>query len=150
MDVVQDKADDQLSLSELVNAIRTAAKDSNIDGLLLECNGASAGLAQCEEIINAIDEFKKSGKWVWAYSDNYTQSEYFIAVTADSVFLNPVGMVDIHGLSAQTMFFKDLMDKVGVEAQVVKVGTYKRAIPAQQHERGQPPSGGTLHRTHLG
>ena len=53
MDVVQDKADDQLSLSELVNAIRTAAKDSNIDGLLLECNGASAGLAQCEEIINA-------------------------------------------------------------------------------------------------
>lgn len=128
MDVVQDKADDQLSLSELVNAIRTAAKDSNIDGLLLECNGASAGLAQCEEIINAIDEFKKSGKWVWAYSDNYTQSEYFIAVTADSVFLNPVGMVDIHGLSAQTMFFKDLMDKVGVEAQVVKVGTYKSAV----------------------
>lgn len=128
MDVVQDRADNQLSLSELVNAIRTAAKDSNIDGLLLECNGASAGLAQCEEIINAIDEFKKSGKWVWAYSDNYTQSEYFIAVTADSVFLNPVGMVDIHGLSAQTMFFKDLMDKVGVEAQVVKVGTYKSAV----------------------
>lgn len=128
MDLIQDNIGDQLSLSDIVNSIRYASTDDRIDGILLECNGAGIGLAQCEEIITALKDFKESGKWVWAYSDNYSQSDYFIAVAADSVFLNPVGMIDIHGLSAQTFFFKDLMDKIGVEAQVVKVGTYKSAV----------------------
>lgn len=128
MDLIQDNIGDQLSLSDIVNSIRYASTDDRIDGILLECNGASIGLAQCEEIITAIKDFRKSGKWVWAYSDNYSQSDYFIAVAADSVFLNPVGMIDIHGISAQTIFFKNLMDKIGVEAQVVKVGTYKSAV----------------------
>lgn len=128
MDLIQDNIGDQLSLSDIVNSIRYASADDRIDGILLECNGAGIGLAQCEEIITALKDFKESGKWVWAYSDNYSQSDYFIAVAADSVFLNPVGMIDIHGLSAQTFFFKDLMDKIGVEAQVVKVGTYKSAV----------------------
>lgn len=128
MDLIQDNIGDQLSLSDIVNSIRYASTDDRIDGILLECNGAGIGLAQCEEIITALKDFKESGKWVWAYSDNYSQSDYFIAVAADSVFLNPVGMIDIHGLSAQTFFFKNLMDKIGVEAQVVKVGTYKSAV----------------------
>lgn len=128
MDLIQDNIGNQLSLSDIVNAIRSASSDDRIDGILLECNGAGIGLAQCEEIINALKDFKKSGKWLWAYSDNYSQSDYFIASTADSVFLNPVGMIDIHGIAAQTFFFKDLMDKIGVEAQVVKVGTYKSAV----------------------
>lgn len=128
MDVIQENVDGKLSLSDIVKSIDNAKEDSRIEGILLDCNAATIGLAQCFEIINAINDFKTSDKWVWAYSDNYTQGDYFVAAAADSVFLNPVGMVDIHGISAQTFFFKELMDKVGIEAQIVKVGTYKSAV----------------------
>lgn len=128
LQALEENGNTQLSLTEIVNSIKWAADDSRIDGIYLECNGASAGLAQSQAIINAIETFRKSGKFVWAYSDNYTQGNYFIASAADSIFLNPVGMVDIHGLSAKTFFFKGLLDKIGVEVQVVKVGTYKSAV----------------------
>lgn len=128
MDVVQDNVDTQLSLSEIVNAIKNAKDDSRIEGILLDCKGAYIGVSQCEDIINALKEFKASDKWIWAYADTYTQTDYFVASAADSVFLNPIGMVDIHGLSGQVIFFKGLMDKIGVEAQIVKVGTYKSAV----------------------
>lgn len=128
MDVVQDNVDTQLSLSEIVQAIKNAKDDSRIEGILLDCKGASIGVSQCEDIINALKEFKASDKWIWAYADTYTQTDYFVASAADSVFLNPIGMVDIHGLSGQVIFFKGLMDKIGVEAQIVKVGTYKSAV----------------------
>ena len=128
MDVVQDNVDTQLSLSEIVQAIKNAKDDSRIEGILLDCKGASIGVSQCEDIVNALKEFKASDKWIWAYADTYTQTDYFVASAADSVFLNPIGMVDIHGLSGQVIFFKGLMDKIGVEAQIVKVGTYKSAV----------------------
>lgn len=116
-------------LSELVGAIDKAAEDANIDGILLDCTGGfNVGLAQSEEIIAALKRFRKSGKWVWAYGDNYSQNDYFIATAADSIFVNPVGMVDVHGLGGTMFFLKDLLDKVGVEAQVVRVGTYKSAM----------------------
>ena len=128
MDVVQDNVDTQLSLSEIVQAIKNAKDDSRIEGILLDCKGASVGISQSEDIINALKEFKTSNKWIWSYADTYTQTDYFIASVADSVFLNPIGMVDIHGLSGQVIFFKGLMDKIGIEAQIVKVGTYKSAV----------------------
>lgn len=128
MDVVQDNVDTQLSLSEIVQAIKYAKDDSRIEGILLDCKGASIGVSQCEDIINALKKFKASDKWIWAYADTYTQTDYFVASAADSVFLNPIGMVDIHGLSGQVIFFKGLMDKIGIEAQIVKVGTYKSAV----------------------
>ena len=128
MDVVQDNVDTQLSLSEIVQAIKNAKDDSRIEGILLDCKGAYIGVSQCEDIINALKEFKTSDKWIWAYADTYTQTDYFVASAADSVFLNPIGMVNIHGLSGQVIFFKGLMDKIGVEAQIVKVGTYKSAV----------------------
>lgn len=128
MDVVQDNVDTQLSLSEIVQAIKNAKDDSRIEGILLDCKGAFIGVSQCEDIINALKEFKTSDKWIWAYADTYTQTDYFVASAADSVFLNPIGMVNIHGLSGQVIFFKGLMDKIGVEAQIVKVGTYKSAV----------------------
>lgn len=128
MDVVQDNVDTQLSLSEIVNAIKNAKDDSRIEGILLDCKGASVGISQSEDIINALKEFKTSDKWIWSYADTYTQTDYFIASVADSVFLNPIGMVNIHGLSGQVIFFKGLMDKIGIEAQIVKVGTYKSAV----------------------
>lgn len=116
-------------LTEIVGAIDMAASDSKIHGILLTCSGdLSAGLAQCEEIAAALRRFKDAGKWVWAYGDNYQQSEYFIATAADSIFVNPVGMVDIHGLGGTMFFLKDLLYKVGVDVQVVRVGTYKSAV----------------------
>lgn len=117
-----------IPLNDLVNAIERSASDDNIEGIYLECNGASAGLAQIEAIRTAIERFKESGKWVIAYSDAFTQGNYYLAASADSVFLNPSGMVDIHGLSSTVLYFKDLLDKVGVRMQVVKVGTYKSAV----------------------
>lgn len=128
MDLINEEYVGTLSLSDIVNSIRAAKTDSRIDGILIDCGGLSAGLAQCEEIIDAIKDFKKSGKWVVAYGDNYSQADYFIATSAGEIYANPVGMVDIHGLSATTFYFKSLLEKVGVECQVVKVGTYKSAV----------------------
>lgn len=119
---------EQISLSELTGAIRRASSDSNIEGIVFDFDHPSVGLEQCEEIREAIADFKKNGKWVLAYADNYTQAAYYIATSADEVIVNPVGMVDIHGLSATTFYFKDLLDKIGIEAQVVKVGTFKSAV----------------------
>lgn len=85
-------------------------------------------MAQIQSIATALKEFKKSGKWVYAYGDQYTQGDYIIASVADSLFINPIGMVDIHGLASNTPYFKSFLDKIGVEMQVVKVGTYKSAV----------------------
>lgn len=128
MEVIQTDFEQALSLSEIVSAIRKAESDERIEGIVLDMSGLSVGLAQCEELMDAINEFKTSGKWVWAYSDSYSQADYFIATAADKIYLNPIGMVDIHGLSAKVLYFKELLDKVGVNVQVVKVGTYKSAV----------------------
>lgn len=123
-----DKDAGSIALNSLVAAVRHAAKDNSVSGLVLECGGVSVGLAQAQEIIRSLEEFKTSGKWIYAYGENYSQADYLIASAADSIYVNPVGMIDIHGLSSTTMFFKGLLDKIGVEAQVVKVGTYKSAV----------------------
>lgn len=117
-----------LPLNNIIYAIREAANNDQINGIYINCDASTAGLATRDEIIKAINDFKKSGKWVYAYSDSYTQGDYYIACTADTIFLNPKGMVDIKGLSATTLFFKGFLDKVGVEMQVTKVGTYKSAV----------------------
>lgn len=117
-----------IAVNELVGAISKAANDDDIAGIYLDCKGASAGLAQIQAVMKALNEFKASGKWVYAYSDNYTQGNYFLATVADSIFANPQAMVDIHGLSSTTLYFKNLLDKLGVNVQVVKVGTYKSAV----------------------
>lgn len=116
------------SLSEMLSALRVAAKDDKIEGLMLTFGGSSMGAASREELIEAIVEFKKSGKWVYAYGDTYSQGDYLVATTADKIILNPVGSVDIHGLGAIIPFYKGFLDKVGVKMQVLKVGTYKSAV----------------------
>ena len=97
---------------------------------MIDCQGSSAGLAQRQAIVEALNKFKTDApeKWIYSYGDMYTQGDYYIASVCDSIFLNPIGQVDIHGLSSTTMYFKNLMDKLGIEAQVVKVGTYKSAV----------------------
>lgn len=121
--------DPSVVLTDLTDAIDAAADDDRIEGIFLECNGSTAGLAQRRAIIDALNRFRKSGKWVYAYGDTYTQADYYVAAAgADSLFVNPSGTIDIHGLAATTVFYKGLLDKLGVEMQVVKVGTYKSAV----------------------
>lgn len=128
MDQIYDSNESSLALNDLVKAIKLAADDKAIDGIAIDCKGGSMGMAQMQAVITVIKEFKESGKWVFAYGDNYTQSNYALACAADSIFINPIGMVDVHGLSSTVVYFKDMLDKLGVEVQVVKVGTYKSAV----------------------
>ncbi len=117
-----------MHLNNMINSISAAANDDKIEGIYLDCKGSIGGLAQRYELIEALDKFKASGKWIVAYADSYIQSDYYIASVADELYLNPAGMVDVHGLSATTMFYKGLLDKIGVEMQIIKVGTFKSAV----------------------
>ena len=116
-------------LDTIIDAIDAAADDDRIKGIFIDANGSSAGTAQRKAIIDALRRFKKSGKWIYSYGDVYSQGDYYIAASAsDSLYINPLASVDIHGLGGRMMFFKNLLDKIGVEMQVVKVGTYKSAV----------------------
>lgn len=120
--------DTNMPLNNMLNSIAAAANDDKIKGIYLDCKGSTGGIAQRYEVVDALKKFKKSGKWIVAYADSYAQADYYVASVADEMYLNPVGMVDIHGLSATTMFYKGLLDKLGVEMQIIKVGTYKSAV----------------------
>ena len=117
-----------LSLEDALLALDKAAKNENIIGVYLEggAMGANPGMAQ--ELHQALVEFKESGKWVVAYGDSYGKTAYYLSSVADSVLLNPEGNVDFGGMASQIMFYKDVMEKVGVKMQVFKVGTYKSAV----------------------
>lgn len=120
--------EDQLSLKDIVKSIHNAKEDSKIDGIFIDCKGGAGGTATMAYIREAIMDFKESGKWVVAYGDAYSQSNYFVATAADSIWVNPVGLVDIHGVGGSLMFFKGLLDKLNIDVQIIKVGTYKSAV----------------------
>lgn len=122
------KTSSSVGLNDIVKSIRAAAKDDKIDGIFLDCKGISAGAATLKSIHDELKEFKKSDKWILSYGDNYAQADYYLSSLADSIFINPVGSVDIHGLSGSIMLFKNLLDNVGVEMEIYKVGTYKSAV----------------------
>ncbi len=128
------------SLNDIITAVRLATDDDKIKGIYLDCKGSSLGMASRQELAEALKTFKAAGKWIYAYSDNYTQGDYYVATTADRIYLNPVGTIDIHGLSATTIFYKDLLDKVGVKMQVVKVGAYKSAVEPYVNTQMSEPS----------
>jgi len=116
-------------LNALVAAINEAATNDKIDGIYIECNGVSAGPATLETIRKSLKQFKKSGKWIAAYGyEGINQADYYLASVADSIYLNPVGAVDLHGMGSVTPYMKKLFDKVGVEMQVVRVGSFKSAV----------------------
>ncbi|MBQ1738423.1 MAG: signal peptide peptidase SppA [Muribaculaceae bacterium] len=118
-----------LGLNTVISAIENAATDKNIDGIYIECNGVSAAPATLKTMRRALKEFKKSGKWIAAYGhEGINQADYYLASVADSIYLNPVGALDLHGLASVTPYMKKLLDKVGVEMQVVRVGTFKSAV----------------------
>lgn len=119
---------DTHGLDDLLAAIRVAKDKDEINGIYLEGGALMADYAQLEELRSALKDFKQSGKFIYAYADNYTQPAYYIASVADRVTLNPSGMLDWHGIASQPMFYKDLLEKIGVKMQVFKVGTYKSAV----------------------
>jgi protease-4 len=117
-----------IGLDDVLANIQKAKKNENIKGIYLKGGMLMGGFASIKEIRDALVDFKKSGKFVVAYADNYMQKNYYLATVADKVLINPQGMVELKGLSAELMFFKNTLDKLGIEMQVVKVGTYKSAV----------------------
>ncbi len=117
-------------VDEIVGAIGAAAFDDRIDGIVIDCRGSEMGLARRQAIVEALHRFKADapGKWIYSYGDMYLQGDYYIASAADSIFINPIGQVFIQGISSTGLYFKNMLDKLGIEMQVVKVGTYKSAV----------------------
>ena len=118
-----------LGLNTLLSAIDNAANNNKIEGIYIECNGVSAAPATLETLRRALMDFKGSGKWIVAYGhEGINQADYYLASVADSIYLNPVGSVDLHGMASVTPYMKKLFDKIGVEMQVVRVGSFKSAV----------------------
>lgn len=115
-------------LDDILAAIKKAKEHEDIKGIYIQATSLGTGFASLEEIRNALQDFKESGKFIVAYSDAYTQGLYYLSSVADKVLLNPQGMLEWRGLAASPVFFKDLLEKIGVKMQVFKVGTYKSAV----------------------
>ncbi|MEG2177258.1 MAG: signal peptide peptidase SppA [Bacteroidales bacterium] len=122
------KMDQSIGLNDILTYIAKAKKDDNIKGIYLNLGGCQAGTATAQEIRNALRDFKTSGKFIYAYSEMYGQSAYYIASVADKVFLHREGSIDFQGLELQVTLFKNLLDKLGVEMQVVRHGKFKSAV----------------------
>ena len=119
----------EYGLDDLLASIRKAKENENIKGIYIEATDlATDGFAALKEVRDALADFKESGKFIVAYGDMYTQPMYYVASVADRVLLNPEGMLEWSGLSSMPVFYKDLMDKLGIRWQIFKVGTYKSAV----------------------
>lgn len=117
-----------IGLDDVLLNIQKAKNDEMVKGIYLKGGQLLGGMASIKEIRDALVDFKSTGKFIVAYADTYIQSNYYLATVADKVLLNPQGMVDFRGIAAELLFLKGTFDKLGVEMQVVKVGTYKSAV----------------------
>lgn len=117
----------ETGLNDILAAIKKAKDNDNVKGIYIEGGVVQTGYSTLYEIRQALLDFKKSKKFVVAYADQYTQGAYYVASVADKLYVNPSGMVDIHGVGSQTMFVKDLYAKFGIHYQIIKVGKYKSA-----------------------
>ena len=122
-------------LNDILSSIKKAKANDDIKGIYIEAGALATNYATLQEIRNALADFRKSGKWIVAYGDFYTQGAYYVASVANKVYINPKGIVDWHGIGAQTMFYKDFMAKFGVKWEVVKVGTFKSATETFTEEK---------------
>lgn len=115
-------------LDDILASIRKAKDNEKIKGIYLNAGALACSPASLEAIRNALLDFKESKKFIVAYGGAYTQSTYYLASVADKIAVNPSGSIGWHGLASQTMFLKDLLDKLGIEMQIFRVGTYKSAV----------------------
>ncbi|MBN2667925.1 MAG: signal peptide peptidase SppA [Bacteroidales bacterium] len=120
----------KVGLNEILKNLKKAKDDENIKGVYINTTSVEAGIATIEEVRNALIDFKTSGKFVIAYSDIYTQGSYYLSSVADKIYLTPEGFIEFKGLSAQLMFFRDALDKIGVEPVVIrgKNNKFKSAV----------------------
>jgi protease-4 len=124
-----------LGLNVILENIDKAADDPNIDGIYIDVNDIKAGLSTVEEIRNALIRFKKSNKFIYAYSEFYSQKAYYLASVADSVYLNPSGLLELKGFSSQYMFFKNAFDKLEIKPEIIRVGSFKSAVEPYMSDR---------------
>lgn len=117
-----------IGLSDVINAIDIASMDDNIKGISILNNNSELGMAQTKDLRNALANFKKSGKFILAYANSYSQKEYYLNSVATKIYLNPMGELDFKGLSSEIMFYKDLQEKTGVKMEVIRHGKYKSAV----------------------
>ncbi len=127
-DLLNLESNSTLGLKEIIQSIKYAATDSKIKGIYIDITGTNAGITAVEEIRNALIDFKKSGKFIYSYSEMYTQKGYYLASIADSIYLNPYGLLELKGFNAQYMFFKGSFEKLEIEPQILRVGTFKSAV----------------------
>jgi protease-4 len=118
----------QLGLNDIVKNLKKASTDPKVKGIFLELTDVPSGQATIEEIRNALIDFKKSGKFIVSYSEVFTQKSYYLASVSDKIYMNPAGDMEFKGMVGQVMFFKGLLDKINVEAQVIRHGKFKSAI----------------------
>lgn len=124
--IFEDK--NSVGLSDVIKAIEEAKTDGNIKGISILNNASSLGMAQSKALRDELESFKKSGKFVMAYANSYSQKEYYLNSVATPIYINPVGDMDFKGLSAELMFFKDFQEKTGVKMEVIRHGKYKSAV----------------------
>ncbi|MCL1850726.1 MAG: signal peptide peptidase SppA [Bacteroidetes bacterium] len=126
-------------LDDILNCIAKAANDPNIKGISVEIEApVAAGAATLKEIRDALEKFKNSGKFVYAYSEFFSQKAYYVASAADKVFVSPLGHVDLRGLCVQLMFYKGLLDKLDVDVQIARHGTYKSFVEPYIQDKMSP------------
>ena len=120
--------DEHNGLFDIINAIRYAKTDENIKGISILNNDSSLGLAQLKALRNALEDFKKSKKFIYSYADAYSQKNYYLNSVASTLYLNPIGELDFKGLGAEIMFYKDFQEKSGLKAEVIRHGKFKSAV----------------------
>ncbi len=117
-----------LSLRSYLSAIECAKKDPNITGIYLNTDGMAAAPATYEALRNALADFKQAGKWIIAYNDGYSVGQYYVSSVADSIYVNTIGGISFDGMSSLLTYPKNLLDKLGIEMQIFRVGTFKSAV----------------------
>lgn len=122
-------------LDEILKSLTKAKSDDRIKGILLELTGIEAGMATTEEIRNALLDFKKSGKFIYAYGESYSQKAYYLATVADSIYLYPTGDIDLRGLHADLMFFKGTMEKLEIKPEIIRHGKFKSAVEPFMYDK---------------
>lgn len=127
--------DKSIGVRDLILAVKKAKTDPDIKAIYLSASSPSAGKATLKEVRDALIDFKSSGKQIIAYSEVYTQDAYYIASVANKVYLNPQGALEFKGFSSELMFFKGALEKIGVEAQIIRVGNYKSAVEPFTNEK---------------
>ncbi len=126
------------TILQVISAIENATVDNRIEGIYLAPTAGNINSANLEELREALVQFKDSGKFIVSYADSYSQGQYYLCSVADSVYLNPEGLIDWRGMSASVMFYKGLLDKLGIEPAVIRHGSFKAAVEPLINEKMSP------------